>query len=38
MTPLTWVLSGLSAVVLVGALARLLRRARPGRPVREHRR
>ncbi|MCG7287014.1 hypothetical protein MHY85_13655 [Cellulomonas sp. ACRRI] len=34
MTPLTWVLSGLSAVVLVGTLARLRHRARPGRPAR----
>jgi hypothetical protein len=34
MTPLTWVLSGLSAVVLVGALARVLHRTRPGRAAR----
>lgn len=35
MTPLTWVLSGLSAVVLVGVLARLLHgrgARRPGDP------
>lgn len=33
MTPLTWVLSGLSAVVLVGALARLLHGRGARRPT-----